>query len=233
MTPDILFSFFVLSLLEIVLGIDNLIFISLVVQKLPKQFARRAQVIGIGLAFFIRILMLLGVVWIMHLTKPLFTVADIAFSFKDLLLIAGGVFLIGKSTREIHSDLTTSQNEHSISIKQSFYPAVLQIAVIDFIFSFDSIITAVGLTQNISVIIAAITLSMVIMLVASGVVSGFLKANPAFKMLALSFILMIGTVLIAEGFHFHVPRGYIYFSFTFSAFVEWMNTVVRKRQRVS
>lgn len=231
MTADIIISFLTLSMLEIVLGIDNLIFIALIVQNLPKQFARRAQMIGISLALVIRIFMLLGVAWIMRLTEPLFTVMEVGISFKDLLLLAGGLFLIGKSTSEMHGDITAKEHSPHITAKQRFYPAVLQIALIDFVFSFDSIITAVGLTQNIPVIIAAVTVSMAAMLAASGVISDFLKAHPTFKMLALSFILMIGTVLIAEGFHFHVPRGYIYFSFAFSAFVEMMNTMVRKKQR--
>ncbi len=232
LTPDILISFVTLSLLEIVLGIDNLIFIALVVEKLPREMANKVRLIGLSLALVIRIAMLLGIVWIMSLTKPIFSVFEIGFSVKDMLLLAGGLFLITKSTLEMHVDITGKEaHEKEISVKSSFLGAVIQVALIDFVFSFDSIITAVGLTTHTGVIIAAIVVSMAVMLLASGYISQFLKDNPTFKMLALSFILMIGMLLVAEGMHFHVPRGYIYFAFAFSILVEALNTAARKRMK--
>lgn len=229
-SAEIIFSFITLSLLEIVLGIDNLIFIALVVQKLPKNIAKQVRFIGLVLALVIRIIMLLGITWIMSLTKPLFSFVEIDFSVKDLLLLAGGLFLIIKSTLEMHVDITGMEYEQKdIKVKSSFVSAVIQVALIDFVFSFDSIITAVGLTPHTSIIIAAICVSMVVMLLASGYISYFLKEHPTFKMLALSFILMIGILLLAEGLHFHMPRGYIYFSFAFAILVETLNTLARKK----
>lgn len=232
MDMEIIFSFLTLSLLEIVLGIDNLIFIALVVQKLPKQFRDRARMIGLVLALGMRIAMLLGVAWIMTLTEPLFSAVEREFSIKDLLLLAGGLFLIVKSTLEMHADVTDHHKIREVRAREHFYSAVLQIILIDLIFSFDSIITAVGMTTNIPVIVAAMTVAMIVMLAASASLAEFLRLHPTFKMLALSFILMIGTLLIAEGLHFHVPRGYVYFAFSFSIFVETLNTLARRRQRI-
>ena len=223
-------TFLTLCLLEVVLGIDNLIFISLVVQRLPKLFARRAQIIGLSLALVMRVIILFGMVFAMRLTVPLFRVADISVSLKDIVLIAGGVFLIGKSTNEMHAELTPSAVVYPRSFAKHFTAAVMQIVMIDIVFSLDSIITAVGLTQHTPTIVAAVALSMVVMFMAVNSISQFLKRHPTFKMLALSFILMIGTILVAEGLHFHVPRGYLYFSLTFSCFVELMNTRIRKRR---
>lgn len=234
-TAEVLFSFVTLTLLEIVLGIDNLIFIALVVQRLPKKQQDTARLIGLSLALIIRIAMLLTIAWIMSLTRPLFELFNIGFSVKDLLLLAGGLFLIAKSTLEMHHDVTgriEEQNKKGKSQtfgKAGFYNIIFQILVIDFVFSFDSIITAVGLTTNIPVIIAAIVISMIVMLFASGYISDFLGKYPTFKMLALSFILMIGILLLGEGLHYHIERGYIYFAFAFSMFVEGMNTAVRKK----
>lgn len=232
LTPEIAISFITLSLLEIVLGIDNLIFIALVVQKLPKEMAKKVRFIGLSLAMIIRIAMLLGITWIMSLTNPIFSIGENSFSVKDLLLLAGGLFLIGKSTLEMHVDISGREPEHKdIKAKASMMGAVVQVALIDFVFSFDSIITAVGLTPNTGVIIAAIVVSMIVMLMAAGYISHFLKEHPTFKMLALSFILMIGILLMAEGMHFHIPRGYIYFAFAFSILVEGLNTVARKKRQ--
>jgi predicted tellurium resistance membrane protein TerC len=227
---DIILSFITLSLLEIVLGIDNLIFIALIVQKIPKKIAKKVRIIGLSLAFIIRIAMLLGISWVMSLTKPIFSITEMAFSIKDLLLLAGGIFLIAKSTLEMHVDISgTHSEEINIKTKSSFMAAVVQVALIDFVFSFDSIITAVGLTPHINIIIAAIVVSMIVMLLASGYISYFLEKHPTFKVLALSFILMIGILLMAEGLHFHIPRGYIYFAFAFSMFVEIINTLARRK----
>ncbi len=229
-SAEIIFSFITLSLLEIVLGIDNLIFIALVVQKLPANMAKKVRFLGLSLALIIRVLMLLGITWIMSLTNPIFNLFEIDFSVKDLLLLAGGLFLIGKSTLEMHYDVTSKEHqEKEIKVKSSYFGAVLQVALIDFVFSFDSIITAVGLTSHTGIIIAAIVVSMVVMLLASGYISYFLKEHPTFKVLALSFILMIGVLLTAEGLHFHIPRGYIYFAFAFSMFVETINTLARRK----
>jgi predicted tellurium resistance membrane protein TerC len=231
MTTEIFFSFITLSLLEIVLGIDNLIFIALVVQKLPKTFQAKARYIGLVLALLMRIGMMLGMAWIMSLTKPLFSIFSFDISFRDLLLLAGGLFLIFKSTLEMHADIVDKHEEKDIKVRNHFIGAVIQIILIDIVFSFDSVITAIGMTTNIPVIVAAMTVAMLVMLMASGFIAGFLKDHPTFKMLALSFILMIGTLLIAEGLHFHVPRGYIYFAFSFSIFVETMNTPLRRKAK--
>lgn len=230
LSTEIIASFVTLSLLEIVLGIDNLIFIALVADNLPKEYRRKARTLGLSLALGIRIAMLLGVSWIMSLTEPLFTAFGVELSMKDLLLLGGGLFLIGKATFEMHADLGGEHEKRAIVGKRSFLGAVIQIVLIDLVFSFDSIITAVGLTQNIPVIIAAVVVSMVVMLAASGYISRFLEQYPTFKMLALSFILMIGTMLVAEGLHFHIPKGYIYCAFTFSIFVEVLNTLAKKKR---
>lgn len=226
---EIILSFITLSLLEIVLGIDNLIFIALVVQNLPKHFRKKARVIGLSLALAMRILMLLGLAWVMSLTQPLGTIASFEFSIKDALLFAGGLFLIAKSTLEMHADIAEKHEERKISVSQNFIGAIVQIIFIDLVFSFDSIITAIGMTTQIPVIVAAMVVAMVAMLVASGYIASFLEHHPTFKVLALSFILMIGTLLVAEGLHYHVPRGYVYFAFAFSVFVETINTVARRK----
>lgn len=231
-SAEIIFSFITLSLLEIVLGIDNLIFIALVVQKLPKVMAKKVRLIGLSLALVIRVVMLLGITWVMSLTKPIFSLVEVDFSVKDMLLLTGGLFLIAKSTLEMHVDISGREVHHKeIKPKASFIGAIIQVALIDFIFSFDSIITAVGLTPHTGIIIAAIVVSMIVMLMASGYISYFLKEHPTFKVLALSFILMIGILLMAEGMHFHIPRGYIYFAFAFSMFVETLNTLARRASK--
>ena len=225
---EIVFSFFALSLLEIVLGIDNLIFIALIVQKLPSAVAGKVRLIGLSLALIIRIIMLLCITWVMSLIQPIFSLSSIDFSVKDLLLIAGGLFLITKSTLEMHIDITRREaKQNKMQAKEGFALAVAQVVLIDFIFSFDSIITAVGLTKHTGIIIAAIFISMIVMLHSSSYISDLLKKHPTFKMLALSFILMIGTLLLAEGLHFYIPRGYVYFSFAFAMLVESLNTLVR------
>ncbi len=228
--PEIIASFITLSLLEIVLGIDNLIFIALVVDKLPMQYRKKARIIGLSLALIIRVMMLFGVSWIMTLTEPLFTIYGHDISFKDLLLIAGGLFLIVKATLEMHGDVLGLHSEREVKARSTFRGAIIQITLIDIVFSFDSIITAVGLAPNVYVIIGAVVVSMIVMLMASGYISQFLSENPTFKMLALSFILMIGTLLVAEGFHYEVPKGYVYFALGFSCFVEALNTIAKRKQ---
>jgi predicted tellurium resistance membrane protein TerC len=231
-TLDALFGFLTLSMLEIVLGIDNLIFIALVVQNIPQTYRKKARMIGLVLALLMRVLMLLGLSWIMSLTEPIMEVSGFALSFKDILLLVGGLFLIGKSTMEIHADLEAREEkgEKKVNVRGGFAAAIAQIVLIDIVFSFDSVITAVGMTNNIPVIIGAMVVAMLVMLVASGYISTFLEKHPTFKVLALSFILLIGVLLLAEGMHFHVPRGYIYFAFAFSIFVEAVNTLARMRR---
>jgi predicted tellurium resistance membrane protein TerC len=232
-SADAWLSLVTLSLLEIVLGIDNLIFIALIVQNLPPSMRDRARYIGLGLALGLRLAMLFSVAWIMGLTEPLFSVMDLDISFKDLLLLAGGGFLIVKATTEIHADLGGEEEKKAMVAPSSnaFAAAVAQIVLVDLVFSFDSVITAVGMTPHIPVIVLAVMVSMVVMVAASGHITRFLHDHPAFKMLALSFIIMIGTLLIAEGMHFHVPRGYIYFAFAFSLMVELLNTAATARRR--
>lgn len=222
-------SFITLSLLEIVLGIDNLIFIALVVQKLPKKYSKSARIIGLALALGIRVVMLMGASWIMTLTKPIFNLF-IGISVKDLLLILGGLFLVIKGGMEIKADLgSRKEDAKTVKAAKNFVGAILQIAFIDFVFSFDSIITAVGITTNIPVIVAAVTVSMLVMLVASGYLADFLNKYPEFKILGIGFIILIGIILLAEGFHQHIPREYIYFALVFSTVVEILNTLHRKR----
>ncbi len=230
-SADVLASFITLSLLEIVLGIDNLIFIALVADNLPKDLRKKARLYGLGLALVIRVVMLLGVSWLMALTEPLFTVGEVTVSFKDLLLIGGGLFLIAKATFEMHADIGGTAEKREIVGKSTLKGAIFQIILIDIIFSFDSIITAVGLTPQIGIIVAAVLVSMAVMISASGHISHFLTNYPTFKMLALALILMIGTLLVAEGLHFHVPKGYLYFAFGFSIFVESMNSWMHKRHK--
>lgn len=230
LTPDIIVSFITLSFLEIVLGIDNLIFISLVVARLPKKYSRRARIIGLSLALIIRVVMLLGVKWIMGLVEPFVTII-IPLSFKDLLLLAGGLFLIIKSGMEIRADLSGKENIKTIKSATNFPSAIIQIVFVDFVFSFDSIITAIGMTTNIPVIVAAVVVSMIVMLVASGYLSAFLDKYPGFKILGISFIVLVGIVLTAEGIHLHIPRNYIYFALVFSTLVEIVNTLHRQRNK--
>ncbi len=232
-TYDILFSLLTLTFLEIILGIDNLIFITLVVQKLPVKFRKTASAFGLSLAFIIRILMLLALSWVMSLTEPLFHIGEVGFSHKDFLLIAGGVFLIVKSGSEIARDaffgIHPSKENKEIRVGETFAAAVLQITLIDFIFSFDSVITAVGMTSNIPVIVTAIVIAMIVMFFASSFVSGFLAKYPSLKIVALAFIFMVGVILLADGLHIHISKGYLYFSLFFTLVVESINIVARKK----
>lgn len=222
-----------LTFLEIILGIDNLVFIALVVRKLPAKRRQIARIFGLSLAFVIRVLMLLTLSWVMTLTEPLFFVGSDGFSFKDLLLVFGGVFLIVKSSWEIRNDvvygLHAPKEEKPVNAGQTMVAAILQISLIDFIFSFDSIITAVGMTNNIPVIITAVLISMLLMLFALEKINYFLQTYPSLKIVALAFIFMVGLILLADGVHLHISKGYLYFSLFFTLLVEYLNILARKR----
>jgi len=235
LTYDILFSLITLTFLEIVLGIDNLIFIAIAVAKLPPKKRKNARIFGLSLALIIRVIMLMTLSWIMTLTEPLFTVFGLGFSFKNILLILGGLFLIVKSGWEIFSDVFVAtqekenKSEKKIKVANNTFAVIMQISLIDFVFSFDSVITAVGMTNNIPVIITAIVISMIVMLLASEKISYFLHNYPSLKIVALAFIFMIGVILLADGFHLKIPKAYLYFSLFFTLAVESLNIVAKKR----
>ncbi len=232
-TYDIFLGLITLTLLEIILGIDNLIFIALVVGKLPQKNRRVARIFGLSLAFIIRILLLLTLSWVMTLTKPLFYLGEIGLSWKNFLLIAGGIFLIIKSGLEIYNDvvfgLHEAKGDKKINVGKTMMAAIFQIAVIDFIFSFDSVITAVGMTNHIPVMVTAIIISMIIMLFALEAINYFLQNYPSLKIVALAFIFMVGVILLADGLHMHISKGYLYFSLFFTLTVESINIAARKR----
>ncbi len=225
-----LISLLTLTVMEIVLGIDNVIFISILTGRLPKEEQPKARTIGLGLALLMRIALLFAISSLMRLVKPLFTISQYEFSGRDLILFCGGLFLIYKSTTEIHAKIEGEGEAEGTKKKQlKFATAIFQIVLLDIVFSFDSILTAVGLVDNILIMITAVVISLIIMMVFSGKVSDFVHKHPTVKMLALSFLLMIGFLLTAEAFHVHVPKGYVYFSMAFSFFVEMLNLRLRKK----
>jgi predicted tellurium resistance membrane protein TerC len=228
-TADGLIALVTLTVLEVVLGIDNVIFISILAGKLPKGDQERARRIGLMAAMVMRILLLLSIAWIMRLTEPLFSIGSRGLSGRDLILAIGGLFLIFKATREIHEKLEGEDGQVSARVAPSLAAVVAQIMVLDIVFSLDSVITAVGMAEHVSVMIVAVVLAVGIMLFSSGAVSRFVDAHPTVKVLALSFLLLIGCSLIADGFGVHVPKGYIYFAMGFSVFVEMINLRVSKR----
>ncbi|MCB0457039.1 MAG: TerC family protein [Flavobacteriaceae bacterium] len=229
--PDIWIAFFTLCALEIVLGIDNLIFISILAGKLPKEQQRKGRQVGLSLALLIRIGLLFSISWIMGLTSDIFSVFNKGISGRDLILILGGLFLIYKSVKEIHEKMESKDEAIVPKVKKvTFQGVVTQIVLIDIVFSFDSVITAVGMADHISVMIAAVIVSMIIMMLIAGKLSDFVNRNPTIKVLALSFLLMIGTALIAEGVDFHIPKGYIYFSMAFAVIVEIINIRIGSRK---
>ena len=232
--PHIWASFIALSAMEVVLGIDNVVFISVMVARMPSAQRLTARRIGLSLALVFRVIMLGGITWFIHLTTPIFSVGDYDFSWRDLVLISGGLFLLVKGTREIHQDIEGEEDEDSggSRVANSLTSAILQIALIDLVFSVDSIITAVGMVDHVEVMIAAVAVAILVMYLASEPVAAFIERHPTTKMLALSFLLLIGAALIADGFHFHIPRAYIYFAMAFSAAVEAVNVIaLRRRQR--
>lgn len=218
-----------LTALEIVLGVDNIIFISILVGRLPEAQRNRARVIGLGLAMGTRILLLLSLAWIMSLTSALFTVAAHEVSWRDLILIGGGLFLLWKSVHEIHNSLEGVADGHAAAAQATFGSVLIQIAIIDIVFSLDSVITAVGMVDEVAVMITAIVLAVLVMMFAAKAIGDFVDRNPTIKMLALSFLIMVGMALVAEGVGFHVPKGYIYFAMAFSVGVEILNLKVRAR----
>jgi len=216
--------------LEIVLGIDNIVFISILVDKLTEHQQALARQLGLGLALVMRVLLLLSLSWVIGLTVPLFTVLGQEISGRDLILILGGLFLLGKSTFEIHENLEGEEGHSSARVRAAFGSVVIQIVILDMVFSLDSVITAVGMVDEIAVMIAAVTIAILVMLVSVEVVSGFVNRHPTVKMLALSFLLLIGFALVLEGLDQHVPKGYIYFAMGFSVFVEMLNLRLRRRR---
>lgn len=219
-----------LTALEIVLGIDNIIFISVLVGRLPEQKRQRARLIGLSLAMVMRILLLISITWIMRLSQPLFAIWGHAFSGRDLILIGGGLFLLVKSTFEIHNSL--EGDEHgAVTAAATFVQVLVQITLLDIVFSLDSVITAVGLAQHLPVMIIAIVIAVGVMMVSAGPIGLFVDAHPTIKILALSFLILVGVTLMAEGMAFHIPKGYIYFAMAFSCCVEMLNLKIRKRVR--
>jgi predicted tellurium resistance membrane protein TerC len=224
-------SLITLTLLEIILGIDNIVVISILAQKLPQGQRARARTVGIGLALITRIMLLLGIVWLAGLTAPLFTALGQQVSMRDIIMIGGGLFLLVKGTREIHGVFESEEDVAVISGKISFSVIIVQIVLLDLVFSLDSVITAVGMAQQTGVMIAAVVLALMLMLLAAGVISAYIHKHPSLKMLALSFLMMVGVTLIAEGLEFHIPKGYIYFAMGFSGRVETLNLLAGSRKR--
>ena len=232
--PDIWMSFLTLCVLEIILGIDNIIFISIISQKLPKEQQGKARTWGLAFALITRILLLLSITWIMQLKSALFTVFDNDISGRDIILILGGLFLIYKSVNEIHEKIENAAQPEMKDLKKvTFWSVISQIILIDIIFSLDSVITAVGMADHVEVMIAAVIVSVIIMMLAINKISSFVDENPTIKVLALSFLIMIGLALLADGLDFHIPKGYIYFSMAFALMVEAVNITISKRKRKS
>jgi predicted tellurium resistance membrane protein TerC len=229
-TADGWIALFTLTALEIVLGIDNVVFVSILAGKLPGEQRERARKLGMFLAMFIRILLLLSITWVMGLTTPLFAAFGHGVTGRDLILIIGGLFLIAKSTHEIHLKLEGDEHESSGRKAATFAGVITQILLLDIVFSLDSVITAVGMAEHVAVMIIAVVIAVAVMMVSARVVSGFVERHPTVKMLALSFLLLIGMSLIGEGWGQHIPKGYIYFAMGFSVFVEAINLRIRSKQ---
>jgi len=222
-SPEAWIALGALTLLEIVLGIDNIVFISILSNKLPEEQRPLARRVGLGMALVGRILLLLSITWVMGLTAPLFAVWSYAFSGRDLILLVGGLFLIGKATTEIHEKLEGEDGGRETAIPVSFASVITQIFLLDVVFSIDSVITAVGMADDVEVMIVAVTIAILLMMVSAEAISSFVEAHPTVKMLALSFLMLIGVTLVAEGFGQHIPKGYIYSAMAFSLIVEVLN----------
>lgn len=232
-TTEGLVSLLTLTFLEIVLGIDNVVFISILSGRLPQAQQNQARVLGIGIALVARIILLLGVSWLIGLQKPVLTINQFNLSYRDIILIVGGLFLIGKSVSEIHAKLEGAEHAENKPRVLSLRSAIIQIVLIDLIFSLDSILTAIGLVENVIIIVIAIVISLAVMLFFARGISDFIQRHPAMKLLALAFLVMIGTLLVVEGFHIHVPRGYIYFSMAFAIIIEVLNMKIRKNTSIA
>ena len=228
--PQVWASLFTLTALEIVLGIDNIIFLSIVTAKLPAERQRKVQRLGLSLALLMRIALLAGIVWIVGLTEPLFTLLGYAVSWRDLILLGGGLFLLTKGTFEIHDTVEGKEDEPASAATGTLLSVVAQIVMLDIVFSIDSIITAVGMTHQLPVMITAVVIAIGVMMFAAAPVGGFIERHPTTKMLALSFLLLVGVALIADGLHFHIPRGYLYFAIAFSMLVELLNLAAARRR---
>ena len=228
-SPEAWIALVTLTVLEIVLGIDNIIFISILSGKLPKEQQQKARTTGLALATITRVLLLLSLSWVMRLTAPLFTIIGAEISGRDLILILGGLFLLAKSTHEIHDKLEGVEGESSVKVKPKFSSIIVQILLLDIVFSLDSVITAVGMANHIEVMVAAVIIAVGVMMLAAGAISSFVEEHPTIKMLALSFLLLIGVTLIAEGFDQHISKGYVYFAMAFSVFGERLNLKMRSR----
>jgi len=221
-----------LSVLEVVLGIDNLVFISVLTSRLDAARAKTARAVGLSLAFIFRIVLLGSLSILIGLTKPVIEIYGVELSWRDIILIGGGLFLLAKGTHEIHNEVEAEEEpEGKIRGRNALLSVVIQLAVIDLVFSIDSIVTAIGLADDLEVMIAAVVIAMVVMYFAAGPVGAFIAAHPTTKMLALSFLLLIGVALLADGFHFHIPRGYIYCAMAFAAVVEVLNVLARRNRR--
>ncbi len=229
--PEIWIAFLTLVALELVLGVDNVIFISILASKLPHDQQPKARRTGIALAVISRILLLLSLSWIIGLTEPIFTILTFEISGRDLILLIGGLFLMGKATSEIHQKLEGEEGHASTKVKATFWSVILQVMILDVVFSLDSVITAVGMVDELAVMIAAVIVAAIGMIFSADALSNFVEQHPTVKMLALSFLLMIGFTLIVEGLHQHIPKGYIYFAMGFSVFVEMLNLRLRSTPR--
>src|SRR5215207_5580581 len=225
--PETWIAFLTLVVLELVLGVDNVIFISILASKLPQDQQKRARSTGIMLAVITRVLLLLSLSWIIGLTEPLFSLVGFDFSGRDLVLIAGGLFLLWKSVHEIHQKLEGEEGEATARVTASFWSVIVQIMLLDIVFSLDSVITAVGMVDHVAIMIAAVLIAAVVMVFTSTPLSNFVERHPTIKMLALSFLLLIGFTLVVEGLHQHIPKGYIYFAMGFSVLVEMLNLRLR------
>ena len=236
--PNVWIAFGTLTVLELVLGIDNVIFISILSGKLPQEQQARARYIGLSMALIMRVILLFSLTWVMGLTAPLFTIFGQAVSGRDLILLIGGLFLIAKSTHEIHGSLEGEEGHEAKKVYSSFASVIIQITLLDIVFSLDSVITAVGMvstqfgSNGIYIMIGAVVISIVAMMLFAGSIGSFVQRHPTIKMLALAFLLLIGVTLIAEGFHQHIPKGYIYFAMAFSVMVEFLNMRLRKGKPV-
>ncbi|OLF75285.1 hypothetical protein AWH62_05555 [Maricaulis sp. W15] len=230
-SPEIWLSLATLTFLEIVLGIDNVIFVALMASRLREEERAKARALGLGMALVFRVVMLFGLVWITRLESELFAAFGHSYSWRDLILIAGGLFLLGKGTLEIHHAVEGPHHDGANPATAAFASVVAQIVVIDVVFSLDSVITAVGMTDHVPVMIAAVVIAMAVMLLAATTVAGFIERHPTTKMLALSFLLLIGVALVADGLGFHIPRGYLYFAIAFSLLVEVLNILARKNRK--